>query len=96
MHFREECKHGKVGAQCRCASPDRKVHVVSCEQVNCDKITSLTNAQIDEIAYQEIFQAARSMLDFWIDEEGEYSEEDFEKIRKRCAQLVDELEQRYV
>ena len=95
MHFREECEHGKVGAQCRCPGKD-KVTLVSCASVNCTKAEPLTDEEITEAAYHEIFNGARSMLEDWIDEEGVYSREEYRKIFNRGFKLLRQLEEKYL
>lgn len=56
---------------------------------------SLTDDEITEIAYEQIFESAESLLQDWIDEEGEFSREDYFKIRARAFDLLKQLRQRY-
>jgi len=96
-HQIQRCKHGVLYSQCRCPSPNRQVTIVPCTWTTCTERSpkSLTDSEIEEIAYAEIFQSARSMIEDWIDEEGEYSREDFLKIRAKALFLIRELEARY-
>jgi hypothetical protein len=54
----------------------------------------MTETEMVEAALKEIFVGAESYLEDWIDEEGEYTEEEFEKIRKLAWDLLDTIQQR--
>lgn len=96
LHFVEKCKHGKVGAQCRCPGPKSLV-TVKCSEVNCHEVSQgLTDAEVTALAYEQIFNSAESVLEDWIDEEGEYSHKDYQKIFDRSFELLDELRKRYL
>jgi hypothetical protein len=56
----------------------------------------LSDEQITEEAYDILFKGAESYAEDWIDEEGEYSEEDADKIFTRMFQLLNELREKYV
>ncbi len=92
MHQRSECKHGVLVEQCRCPGPG-VVTIVPCPP-SCDKKQDLTDQEITRAAYEQIIEGAQSMLDDWIDEEGEYSREDYFKIRKRASWLLSQLREK--
>lgn len=56
----------------------------------------MTPEQIESRAYELIFNGAESHMEDWIDEEGEYSREDYEQIFKKSFELLDQLREKYV
>jgi hypothetical protein len=56
----------------------------------------LSDDEVTQIAYEEIFKGAESILEDWIDESGDYSEEDFDRIFARSFELLKELREKYV
>jgi hypothetical protein len=59
-------------------------------------VKKLTDNQVTEIAYREIFDSAESMLEDWMDEDGQYSEEDFERIFEKSFELLNKLREIYL
>jgi hypothetical protein len=95
-HYIEKCRHDFLHSQCRCPSSTKTVTVVPCNWTGCNVKEVLTDEEISIIAYEKIFQSARSLIEDWIDEDGDYSQEDFVKILKKCFELIRELEEKYV
>ncbi len=56
----------------------------------------LTPEQIDSIAYELLFNGAESYMEDWLDEDGEYSREDYERIFSRSFELLNQLRERYI
>lgn len=56
----------------------------------------LTPDDVEFLAYKEIFDSAESMLEDWIDEEGKYSEEEFEEIFNKSFELLHKLRETYL
>jgi hypothetical protein len=95
-HFAEKCKHGKVGAQCRCPGP-KSVVTVKCSEVNCiEGSQRLTETEVRALAYEQIFNSAESVLEDWLDEDGEYSHKDYQRIFDKSFELLNELRERYL
>ncbi len=95
-HEIQQCKHGVLYSQCRCPGPNKTMRIVSCAWTKCNVHESLTDEEITQLAYEEIFNSAQSMLEDWIDEDGQYSPEDFEKIYSRSFELLKELKEKYL
>lgn len=56
----------------------------------------LSDEQITEEAYDILFKGAESYAEDWMDEDGEYSQEDADKIFTRMFELLNELRGKYV
>lgn len=56
----------------------------------------MIDTQITSIAYRLLFDGAESHFEDWIDEEGEFSREDYEKIFKRGFELLAQLRETYL
>ena len=56
----------------------------------------LSDEEITDIAYETLLNGAESYAEDWMDEEGEYSSEDADKIFERMFQLLEELRGKYV
>lgn len=73
MHRIEKCKHGKIGAQCRCHHPNKRIEIVDCEKVGCnvgitdEDMTSGNGKKIDQNAERD-----HDTLTVWKDRSGEY------------------------
>lgn len=56
----------------------------------------MTPEQIESAAYELIFNGAESYMEDWIDEGGDYSREDYEKIFAKSFELLRELRKKYL
>jgi hypothetical protein len=56
----------------------------------------VTPEEITDEAYDILFRGAESYAEDWMDEDGEYSEEDADKIFERMFELLRELREKYV
>ena len=56
----------------------------------------LSDEQITEEAYENLFRGAESYAEDWMDEMGDYTEEDADKIFERMFELLKELREKYL
>lgn len=56
----------------------------------------LSDEEVTQIAYRTLLTGAESYAEDWIDEEGEYSEEDGDRIFNKLFQLLGELKAIYL
>lgn len=52
----------------------------------------LTDSEVNRVAWREIINGARSFIEDWIDEEGEFTEADGDRIFDRALDIVKEME----
>lgn len=56
----------------------------------------MTDDEIELEAYAQIFSGAESILEDWINESGDFTDEDFDKIYAKAFELLKELRGRYL
>ena len=64
--------------------------------MSTESLAMLSDDEITDIAYEQLLRGAESYAEDWMDEDGQYTEQDGDKIFDRMFELLRELRGKYV